>query len=220
MVAVPVMTVLVAHIVHVWVELPGIRWARNFRPVKPVLLTPPRRLKSMKYKENSPEVLVADEEIVKVARPDIDFLKARVPATLHRRARFCAHKSGGDAIHEMLIVLSRGTYIRPHKHLAKSESFHVIEGAVDVVIFDEAGAVSEVVRMGDYASGKNFYYRLAHPAYHTLILRTENLVIHETTNGPFRREETIFAPWSPVETDVAAAEAFMKKLSASVAASA
>lgn len=170
----------------------------------------------MKYLEKSPEVFVADEDIVKVSRADIEFLKERAPATPHRRTRFCAHQNGNDSIHEMLIVLLRGTYIRPHKHVAKVESFHIIEGAVDVVIFDESGNVVEVVRMGDYASGKKFYYRLAQPAYHTLVLRSEMLVLHETTNGPFRREETIFAPWSPVETDTVAAQAFMKKLAESV----
>ena len=171
----------------------------------------------MKYKEKSPEVLIADEAIVKVARPDVELLKSRAPATARRRARFCAHRDT-DSIHEMLIVLSRGTYIRPHKHLNKVESFHIVEGAVDVVIFDDEGKVTEIVRMGDYASGRNFYYRLSQPAYHTLILRSEVLVIHETTNGPFRREETLFAPWAPEEDDAKAAEAFLKKLSASAPA--
>jgi cupin fold WbuC family metalloprotein len=115
----------------------------------------------------------------------------------------------------MLIVLLRGTYIRPHKHLAKVESFHIVEGAVDVVVFDEAGAIVDIVRMGDYASGRNFYYRISQPAYHTLVLRSDVLVIHETTNGPFHRDDSIFAPWSPAEEDEAAANAFMKKLSES-----
>jgi cupin fold WbuC family metalloprotein len=169
----------------------------------------------MKYKEKSPEVLVADEEIVRVARPDIELLKSRAPKTMRRRTRFCAHQKGEDSIHEMLIVLLRGTYIRPHKHLAKVESFHIVEGAVDVVVFDEAGTIVDIVQMGDYASGRNFYYRISQPAYHTLVLRSDVLVIHETTNGPFHRDDSIFAPWSPAEEDEAAANAFMKKLSES-----
>lgn len=169
----------------------------------------------MRYKEKSPEVLVADEAIVRLARPDVEFLKARAPVTALGRARFCAHQQGSDSIHEMVIVLLRGTYIRPHKHMAKTESFHIIEGAVDVILFDDDGKVTEVVQMGDYASGRNFYYRLAQPAYHTLILRSDVLVIHETTNGPFRREDTIFASWSPPETEAEDARRFMKKLSES-----
>jgi cupin fold WbuC family metalloprotein len=167
----------------------------------------------MKYKEKSPEVLIADEDVIKAARSDVEFLKKRTPATARRRARFCAHKSGDEPIHEMLIVLMRGTYIRPHKHLAKVESFHIIEGEADVVLFDDEGNTTEIVRMGDYASGRNFYYRLSRPMYHTVVLRSELVVIHETTNGPFKPEETIFAPWSPDEKDETAARAFMKKIS-------
>jgi len=51
-----------------------------------------------------------------------------------------------------LIVLSGNTYIRPHKHLAKSESFHVIEGLVDIVILDDQGAITEVIQLGDFQS--------------------------------------------------------------------
>ena len=112
----------------------------------------------------------------------------------------------------MLIVHTRNTYVRPHKHLNKSESFHLIEGSVDVVIFDEAGGVAEVIRMGDFASGRRFYYRIEQPAYHTLLITSDVLVFHETTNGPFRREETIFAPWAPEEQDQIARTGFLARL--------
>jgi cupin fold WbuC family metalloprotein len=89
---------------------------------------------------------------------------------------------------------------------------------VDVVIFHDDGTVREIVSLGDLASGKNFFYRLSAPLYHTLILRSDVLVIHETTNGPFRRDDTQFAPWSPEETDTASAVKFSENLSKSVAA--
>jgi peptidoglycan/LPS O-acetylase OafA/YrhL len=38
MVVVPVTTVIVAHFVHLWVELPFIQWARDFRSARPVSL--------------------------------------------------------------------------------------------------------------------------------------------------------------------------------------
>jgi hypothetical protein len=37
-------------------------------------------------------------------------------------------------------------------------------------------------------------------------------VFHETTNGPFNRADTIFAPWSPEEDDVVAVRAYVEKL--------
>jgi cupin fold WbuC family metalloprotein len=170
----------------------------------------------MKFTEKSGEVFVANEPVVKVTAADIEFLKQRVAATARKRVRLCAHPDSGHFLHEMMIVLGLGTYIRPHKHNAKVESFHIVEGMVDVVLFDETGTIQEVVQLGTFASGKNFFYRLSQPLYHTLILRSELLVLHETTNGPFRRDDTVFAPWSPEETDAAGIIKFAENLSKSV----
>jgi cupin fold WbuC family metalloprotein len=126
--------------------------------------------------------------------------------------RLCTHRSADDSLHEMLIVHARGTYVPPHKHPAKSESFHVIEGHVDVVIFGEDGSVAEVMNMGEFTSGKPFYYRMADALYHTLVIRSATLVFHEITNGPFRRSDTIFAPWAPDETDLTAVATFLATL--------
>ena len=94
----------------------------------------------------------------------------------------------------------------------KSESFHVIEGMVDVVLFSEGGEVSKVIKMGSYSSGGCFYYRVASPIYHTLLIRSEVLVFHETTNGPFDRSQMVFAPWSPDERDGAAIASFLGRV--------
>ena len=159
---------------------------------------------------------MAAEPIVRISRADIQALKDQALRNPRQRIRICAHKDTLDRLHEMLIVHTRSTYVRPHKHLNKSESFHVIEGSADVVIFDEAGGVAEVIRMGDYASGRRFYYRIEQPAYHTLLITSDVLVFHETTNGPFRREEMIFAPWAPEEQDEAARAGFVVRLQAEI----
>jgi cupin fold WbuC family metalloprotein len=86
------------------------------------------------------------------------------------------------------------------------------EGVLDVVIFRDDGSVREVVSMGDGASGSNFYYRLAEPAYHTVVLRSDLVVFHETTNGPFRREETETAPWAPPEGNAEQARQYLADL--------
>jgi len=145
------------------------------------------------------EVLFADAPLSTISRDDIEWLKAKAAKTERQRIRICTHLNSGDLLHEMLIVHTRTTYVRPHKHLNKSESFHVITGEVDVVLFEEDGTVCKVIRMGDHASGKRFYYRLNEPRYHTLLIRSEGLVFHEVTTGPFRREDTIFPSWAPEE---------------------
>jgi cupin fold WbuC family metalloprotein len=170
----------------------------------------------IRFREHTAEVLYAEDPIVQVDRADIEFLVARARGNPRKRVRLCAHRSVSDRLHEMLIVHGRDCYVRPHKHTAKSESFHIIDGVVDVVLFDEAANIIEVVPMGDYSTGRKFFYRLADPYYHTLLIRSDHVVFHEITNGPFDRADTMFAPWAPVETDAAAIGTFLEELARSV----
>lgn len=146
------------------------------------------------------EVFVADERIVRLGAEQMSFLKAQALSSKRRRARICAHRSNDDALHEMLIAISSDSYIHPHKHTRKVESFHIVEGLVDVVVFDDFGAIVDVVELGGVSTGKNFYYRLSDSLFHTLLIRSDFLVVHEVTNGPFVAHETILAPFAPPES--------------------
>ena len=153
----------------------------------------------MGIQAKSEEVFQAVGGIVQVSAADVAAVVAKGTTNARKRARLCAHPGPEDRLHEMLIVLDRGTYIRPHRHGNKAESFHIIEGELDVVIFHDDGAVRDVIRMGPYGSGKAFYYRIMEPCYHSVLVGTPHAVFHETTNGPFNRGDTEFAPWSPAE---------------------
>ena len=162
------------------------------------------------------EVLFVEDQIVKVGPSDLRALKEKCLKTRRRRIRLCAHPSLDDTVHEMMIILSKETYIRPHIHRGRSESFHMIEGSLDVVIFDEQGHISDVIQMGDCATDRVLYYRLSDPHYHTPLIRSELVVFHETTSGPFIREDSIFAPWSPEESDRKGVKEFKETLERSV----
>ena len=165
-----------------------------------------------KYISQNPEVLYSGIPITTVNQSDIDLLKQLSSRNPRKRIRLCAHDSPDDGLHEMLIVHERSAYVRPHKHPGKTESTHIIEGLVDVVVFDDGGQIESIIRMGDYASGREFYYRMATPVFHTLIIRSDILVFHETTNGPFDRNDTVFAPWAPEDGDVDSVSTFMADL--------
>src|SRR3989338_8531886 len=112
----------------------------------------------MLLKEFNKEVLYTDQDLTRVSKADIALLKQKALANDRKRIRLCSHKNVNDPLHEMLIIHTKDTYVRPHKHLNKSESLHVIEGMVDIVLLDEEGEVAEVIAMGYYASGLRFYY--------------------------------------------------------------
>jgi cupin fold WbuC family metalloprotein len=161
---------------------------------------------------HTPEVAYAEDPVVRVGAADIDSLKALAQSNPRKRARLCAHPGTPDLLHEMLIVHEQGTYVRPHRHPGKSESFHIVEGEAEVVIFTNDGGISETIPMGIYRSERKFFYRLNPSYFHTVLIKSSVLVFHETTNGPFRREDMIFAPWAPEEDDVAGAAEFLSRL--------
>lgn len=166
----------------------------------------------MNFKEFNKEVLYVTEDIAKISAADIEMLKRKALANDRRRIRLCFHKDVNDFVHEMLIIHTKNTYVRPHKHLNKSESFYVIEGSVDVVVFDEQGKVTQVTSVGEYSSGRKFYYRMATAHYHMLIIQSDFLVFFEITKGPFLKSNTIYAPWSPEENDMQGCREYIQKL--------
>lgn len=162
--------------------------------------------------EKGSGVFVAKDPVIKINKKVIDFVKNKASSNIKKRARICFHQDINDPIHEMVIAASKEGHVRVHRHNGKSESFHMIEGEMDVVIFDDDGGVKEIIEMGDYASGKKFYYRLSKDAYHTVVVRSEYAIFHEITNGPFDKKKTVYAPWSPEEDDEKDIADFIKKV--------
>ena len=153
-------------------------------------------MEQLPLKRINDEAYVASETIIRFDRRAVDFVRDRALRNPRGRARICTHREAGDTVHEMLIGISAASYVRPHRHHGKSESFHLVEGEADVVILSDQGAVEDVVRL---APGANFYYRLDTPRYHTVVVASPVLVIHETTNGPFDPAQTDWAPFAPAE---------------------
>jgi len=167
-------------------------------------------------KEVNKEVLHASEEVVKVSEVNIAALRLRALNNDRKRIRLCCHRDVHDTLHEMLIIHTKDAYIRPHKHLNKSESLHVVEGDADFVLFNKQGDIAEIISLGQYSSGRKFYYRMSESYYHTLMINSDFFVFHETTKGPFRSADTVFAPWAPEESDIEACCAYRQNLSGRV----
>lgn len=151
----------------------------------------------IKIRIENHEVLYPDQDVVTVSAADLEELKRLALLNPRQRIRLCAHSAPNHPLHEMFIVHTQDCYIPPHKHLGKAESMAIIEGEVDIVLFDEDGSLQQTIQMGAPKTGKIFYQRLPESVYHTLIIRTPFLVFHETTEGPFLRENTVFAEWAP-----------------------
>lgn len=154
-----------------------------------------------KTKTLSHEVLAVVGGVVRVGASDMREIMRRAIRSSRKRARLCTHPDASDPLHEMLICLAADTYVRPHRHAGKSESFHIIDGELDVVLFGDDGRIRDVVHLAPYRHGTTFFYRLMEPCFHTVLVKTPQVLFHETTNGPFNPAETEFASWAPAEGD-------------------
>jgi cupin fold WbuC family metalloprotein len=162
----------------------------------------------MNLRRLSPDVYLTDGPIAVVGAAEVALLSEAVDASSRGRVRINMHPNGDDPLHDMLIAIRPDSYIRPHKHPGKSETFHIVQGAVDVVIFDDAGDIRQIVELAANDPNRAFCYRMSEPMFHTLVIRSDLLIVHEITNGPFKPEGTVFAAFAPPDTDTPAAEAY------------
>jgi cupin fold WbuC family metalloprotein len=168
------------------------------------------------FREESPEVLYTKGDVAVLTLEDAELLKSKASGNERKRMRVCTHASHLDPLHEMLICLGRGSYIQPHRHVGKSESFHMVEGLLSVVLFAHDGKVSQVITLGGYASGYPFYYRLSSSLFHTVVIHSETAVFHEVTNGPFNPVDTEYPTWAPHQDDLHHGQKFLHELNGAI----
>ena len=125
-----------------------------------------------------------------------------------RRMNFNFHDSPSDNPSRLLNVLLAGTYIRPHRHQSppKAETFLVLEGAADVIVFDDLGAIQASYRLGgDSGEGRIWGIDIPPGIWHTIVARSDRVICFEVKPGPYDpATDKQFADWAPAETDPAA----------------
>jgi cupin fold WbuC family metalloprotein len=117
------------------------------------------------------------------------------------------HAYDAAPANRLLNAVEPGSYIAPHRHLDpdKDETFVVLRGSFGVVLFDDAGRVTDarVLRAG----GETLGVTIPAGTYHTLVALEPGSVIFEAKAGPYRplaAEER--ASWAPGEGDPGAAD--------------
>ncbi|HCJ9895225.1 TPA: WbuC family cupin fold metalloprotein [Escherichia coli] len=116
------------------------------------------------------------------------------------RAHLCLHNSHQDKVQRILIGLSEGTYIPPHFHRNESqwEHFQVIDGAVDLYVFDIDGVVIDIIRLS--SDSGSLFAKIEPHTVHTLVCRSQQAVVLEIKEGPFIESEAKVIPlWSYTE---------------------
>jgi hypothetical protein len=98
----------------------------------------------------------------------------------------------------MVILQTFGNYAQPRKHLTKAKLFHIIDGEMVVVVFEQDGKVRAVHHL---AVDKVIVIHIDSNCYHTNMALTPQAIYHEVIIGPFERGSTdrVFAAFAPSE---------------------
>lgn len=165
--------------------------------------------------EQSPQVYVARDRPAAWGDEEVEFLRRKLVEQMLPRVRICFHRSSDDLLQEMLILFAGRAYVRPAMHRDREESLLVLEGRGTYFFFDAAGNVVDRIPLGPLGSGRACFCRIPQHAYHSLFVESEFMLAEESTTGPYRPEQTVFAPWSPEVGDQAAAERYLQRLAES-----
>jgi cupin fold WbuC family metalloprotein len=143
-----------------------------------------------------------NQEDYAVVGPEwIERLKSTALQSPLRRSRLCLHRSAEDRLHEMIVALARDCLFEPHCHPTKSESYHMIDGRAIFIIFKDDGSPARSLLLSPPGKGGAICYRLCTPAFHAVLPLDDVVVFHETTNGPFIKNDAMLSDWSPKSHD-------------------
>ena len=121
------------------------------------------------------------------------------------RANLNVHESLDADVQRLFIATEPGTYIRPHRHSEahKWEFFMVITGEIDLLIFNDEGALSQRIVM---APDQTRAIELPANTWHSYVCKKTGTVALEVKQGAYiPTPETDFAAWAPAENSAEAA---------------
>lgn len=124
------------------------------------------------------------------------------------RMNYNFHPELSDPVQRLLNAIEPGTYIRPHKHFTREESFVILRGTALAVVFDDAGTIKEFTILAKESGVLGVEFEA--DTFHMLIALQSGTVVYEVKEGPFIPHSAEGqAKWAPAEGDPASAE-FLK----------
>lgn len=144
------------------------------------------------------EAEFATESVVAVDETAIARIRQAAHASPRRRARFCLHMGPDASMHNMLIVLLHGTVVPVHRHHDKPECYHMVSGLATLRLFNDAGQPVRHIALGAPGSGREFLCRIAAGQWHRVEVESDEVVLLESTSGPFRPEDTEYQAATPL----------------------
>lgn len=142
----------------------------------------------------------------------LDSVTEQAKANARLRMNYNLHESMDAPIHRLLNALEPGTYLPPHRHQDKVETYLVLRGSLLAFFFDEEGNITEKVCLNP-ADG-NYGLEIPAGTWHSIVVQQSGTVIFEVKKGPYQPlPPEDLAPWAPAATDVEGIKAYLEALS-------
>tara|TARA_B100000989_G_C19530396_1_gene469365 strand:- start:1226 stop:1759 length:534 start_codon:yes stop_codon:yes gene_type:complete len=168
--------------------------------------------KSKWIKVSKREYYPKNHNITQLNNKDLNLLKKNISKNNATGSRICIHTSIKDKIQQMILFHPKGSYIRPHKSASNEESYMILNGEMDVILFDNIGKIKRKIELGDLKSKKIFFFRMKKSLFRTMIIKKDTIFL-EVKKGPFvKNKSTIYADWSPKKNDRKKLKTFFLKI--------
>jgi cupin fold WbuC family metalloprotein len=136
--------------------------------------------------------------MIKITTGLLDQVSAKAKLSPRLRMNHNFHPELSDPVQRLLNALEPWTYIRPHRHAGKEESFVLLRGKVLAVTFNDDGTIRDHLVLD--AKLGNLGLEFEENCYHMLTALEPGSIVYEIKEGPFiPHAEDTSAPWSPPE---------------------
>ena len=136
--------------------------------------------------------------MIKIDNKLLDEVTAKARESPRLRMNHNFHPELDDPVQRLLNALEPWTYIRPHKHATKEESFVLLRGSVLAVVFNDDGTIRDHCILS--AATGNLGVEFEEDSFHMLTSLESASVVFEIKEGPFvPHTEASSAPWAPRE---------------------
>ncbi len=133
---------------------------------------------------------------VALDRAALDALSVQARQAPRRRVHRNLHATPDDPVNRLAIAIEPGSYVRPHRHPARGELLLAVRGAIDVLLFDDGGALAARHRLAGDATA---VLELPAGTCHTLHALEPGSVFFEVKRGPYEPTGSAYAHWAPEE---------------------
>lgn len=135
-----------------------------------------------------------------IDKNSLDALSQAAAVAPRQRMNLNLHADYADPCQRLFNAIEPSTYICPHRHTdpPKPECFLAVRGHMAVLVFDDAGTVTQTVLFGTECDVLGV--DLPPGLWHSIVSLESGSIFFETKPGPYvALSDKDFAPWAPRE---------------------